>query len=412
MASKSVQTDLNRIPARKPLAKTRAKCLTALLPILSLSLLMLTAEMATRLYHLLRWDISLIDGHPREVNGFSPITWDANLGWRATENYRFDGKRSSSDGTEYAVSVTQDANGFRMFGDLTSGKPRILVIGDSDTQAIEVSDDKTYYAILKQSLDVEVFAYGGRGYGSLQEWMILDKYYDLIKPDLVLWQYSIDDLIDNSSALETASGVNNHGPRPYWIDGKITYQRETDGNLHLHHCRFCRTMISRLEKIARIDTVEAETSKGKSTHFELLKSVETTDEIMEMVAKRAHSSPVFTFVTGAGDSRHGPEYEEALAAISRRHNIFHLDQIGNGVVAAEKSGVAVKASDQVHWNELGHRIVGQALANSLPGIGDAYAKKIAQKRPYKRKDELVQKKIIPQATYDKIKDQIIAKQSK
>ena len=46
----------------------------------------------------------------------------------------------------------------------------------------------------------------------------------------------------------------------------------------------------------------------------------------------------------------------------------------------------------------------------IPGIGDAYAKKIVQNRPYKRKDELVQKKVVPQATYDKIKDQIVAKQ--
>jgi len=49
---------------------------------------------------------------------------------------------------------------------------------------------------------------------------------------------------------------------------------------------------------------------------------------------------------------------------------------------------------------------------TLSGIGEAYSTKIIENRPYKRRDELVQKKIIPQAIYDKIKDQIIAKQKK
>ena len=52
----------------------------------------------------------------------------------------------------------------------------------------------------------------------------------------------------------------------------------------------------------------------------------------------------------------------------------------------------------------------EAELASLKGIGPVRAKAIVKGRPYKGKDELVQKKIVPQSVYDAIKDQIIAKQ--
>jgi competence protein ComEA len=75
--------------------------------------------------------------------------------------------------------------------------------------------------------------------------------------------------------------------------------------------------------------------------------------------------------------------------------------------AAKKPATAAAATAVIDINS-----ASKAELMTLPGIGDAYSQKIVDNRPYARKDQLVSKNIVPQATYDKIKDRIVAKQKK
>jgi hypothetical protein len=322
-------------------------------------------ELAIRATHLLRDGIPFSEVPSGRVG---PIMLDPHLGWRATAHYKQDLLDTTQRGVVYRVHRSQGPQGFRSYGDVRARRPKVLVIGDSFTHASAVSDDKTYHALLRKKLGLEVFAYGAGGYGTLQEYLILDEVFNDIRPTMLLWQFCSNDFINNDHALEVASTRHNNGwTRPYWEDGHIVFRSPKPASMQIrewihHHSRFLYFLVSRVDRLraqAASESVERVIARKGMAHPEFARSVHITDELMGQVRARVGAIPIYAFSCDADQP-----YTAAFETIASHHGIQYLKDVPDSVQEALDKGLDVLASDG-HWNELGHALIAEKLAKHL-----------------------------------------------
>ncbi len=328
-----------------------------LLSVTALMVAVVAAEFALRGFFLVKNYLQ-----PRDRN------FSETLGWETAADLHADAEIPGYGLIHYSTQ----AFGFRVFGDPTTTKKKILVLGDSYTQAYSVSDGQAYYDYLGQHNDqIEIFAYGAGGYGSLQEYLILDRYIDLVRPDLILWQFHWNDLINNSHALESAScWNNNHMTRPYYQHGEIVLAypgkqqwgwlygvASSSALVRLLHVNLDK-LRPQLQVTAGAESIEQSLTPD---HPLVQESVAATVEIMKLARRRAGAIPFVAFSTHPDGY-----YAWSPADVCRQADIQFIPGVGETVEAARAAGTIVDGSPHdLHWNYTGHALAGKVILDYL-----------------------------------------------
>jgi lysophospholipase L1-like esterase len=169
--------------------------------------------------------------NPRDLR-LSPYEYDETMGWLPKRDFSRNIPQRDAAGNKYNAFLSYDHHRFRAYGDPATRKTKILFLGDSFTGDPFTGNQEMYFSVVKSVLrekynkDVEIFAVGGGGYGTLQEYLLIKEQIKIINPDFFVLQFSDNDFINNLLDWENNWIVRNQRfYRPYYSinTGKILY---------------------------------------------------------------------------------------------------------------------------------------------------------------------------------------------
>jgi lysophospholipase L1-like esterase len=281
---------------------------------------------------------------------------------------------------EQARSADDPAEGWRgvrRFGDMASPRPRLLVLGDSFTAGRKVGPAEDYGSVMATLGTFEVFSYGAEGYGTAQELMVARRLVPRLRPRAVLLQMAMNDFVNNSYELESASLVNNNLKlRPYLENGAFVHRYPRFGGrlraLLVDRSAFGRRLFFGLDRgrawLAMrgfVRTVEDEIERRRGDHDGFGRAEATTRELLRQLRDAALPAPLFVFPADGTGPR--AFLRERLRRLCESLEIPFLDGLPDELQAADRADDSVYLSNDPHWSPRGHQLAAEMLESWLGG---------------------------------------------
>ena len=301
---------------------------------------------------------------------------------------------------EYSIPVTFNAWGFRGPVPGTRAAPgtlRILLVGDSQTEGLQVAFDQTYGSVLRRELEaalpgrrVEVVNLAVSAYGTHQELLTLKRYGERVKPDwVILGFYPDNDLADNVRlplVTEDAGGVrlvaHRFSPLHRLVLGtKVSIARMS--HLYVFTTVRLKALVStpllsqvgilerRAPSIAVVDPAPSEESR---------RAYRMTEALVRMTRAEAHRLGSELLVLTIPSKVQVTEAATSGAADMDRLERTFVEAFDRGGVPHVEAVAALREAHQRgrrpyfvvdgHLNAVGHQVIGETLARWLaPRVG-------------------------------------------
>lgn len=310
----------------------------------------------------------------KSSRAMSPYRPDTQIGWIPKKNYHRSLKQKDLAGNDYDVQFHTYTDGFRAYGEISSNKVKILIVGDSVTGDPYTGNEEAYFSVMKNTLkskfdkEIELFVIGASGYGTLQEFLIVERYAGRINPDILILQFCSNDFGNNSIDIEKNQIVKNQSYlRPYLVDDKIVF-------IDNFMAKFYRLIYSRSRIFRRLDIIRQwffykiyNNSYGPEVSLEerdrlKKESIRTTKSIMSKFSNIGLiDSKFITFNCATEDDEATKNWKD----VALESGFFVLETPSRAFEAAEEKGSTVRHADGGHLNILGNKILGEELAAQI-----------------------------------------------